>query len=380
MKVVFVSNYLNHHQIPFCTYMDKYCDQFDFVASDIKSIQGYQKIENADYVSIYNDKNKCSIMKKIVQADFVIFGSSPHELIHLRMKENKLSYLYSERFYRKGLWRRWNPRTLIKLYDRIIKYRNKNMFVLCASAFLPLDLKLIGFPPNKCFRWGYFPMVCHNDFETLYYKKITQDSKVKILWVGRLIKLKHPEVVIKLSEKLMEAGYQFDLTIIGEGPLRDYLQMKIDKKKLNEYIHIVGSKKQDEVREYMEKSTIFLFTSSKQEGWGAVLNEAMSCGCTPVCSHSIGSVPFLIRNNENGIIYQFGKAKSLLRAVKKLIDNPENCKRMGKKAYSDMETLWNGDIAARRLLQLSDNLLVGNSSEYDSGPCSKASLINEDWL
>lgn len=380
MKVVFVSNYLNHHQIPFCTYMKNHCDQFDFIASDIESIQGYQEISNSDYVCIYNEENKSSIIEKILQADFVIFGSSPHELIQLRMAENKLSFLYSERFYKKGVWRRWNPRTLIKLYDRIIKYRRSSMYVLCASAFLPYDLKLIGFPLNKCYRWGYFPEVVHYDFDSLYNKKKRVDGKISLIWVGRLIELKHPEVVIKLTEYLKNAGYLFEFTIIGDGPMRSSLQKNINEKKLADYIHMVGSKNQKEVREYMEQSSIFLFTSARGEGWGAVLNEAMSCGCTPVCSHTIGSVPFLIRNNENGLIYQYGNQHSIVSAVKKLLDDPERCKKMGRNAYQDMVSPWNAEIAAKRLLILGSNLLSGNESEYESGPCSKATLIKDDWL
>ena len=49
----------------------------------------------------------------------------------------------------------------------------------------------------------------------------------------------------------------------------------------------------------MEKSEIFLFTSDKGEGWGAVLNESMNSACAVVASHAIGSVPFLLKDGEN---------------------------------------------------------------------------------
>lgn len=50
--------------------------------------------------------------------------------------------------------------------------------------------------------------------------------------------------------------------------------------------------KASEVRSYMEKADIYLFTSDFNEGWGAVLNESMNSGCAVVASHAIGSVPF----------------------------------------------------------------------------------------
>lgn len=380
MKVVFVSNYLNHHQKSFCDYMNNFCDEFHFIATDIQNIQGYQKISQADYVLVHNDKNKALISEKIIEADFVIYGSTLQELISIRMAKNKLSFLYSERFYKRGTWRRWNPKTLIKLYKRVVKYRKSNMYVLCASAFLPYDLKLIGFPPSKCYKWGYFPEVIQDSIENLKIRKKRIEGKTSLLWVGRLIELKHPEVLIELAERLMCAGYLFDVTIIGDGPMRGVIQNLIDEKSLKNFIHLEGTKSQTEVRQFMEKSNIFLFTSSHQEGWGAVLNEAMSSGCTPVGSHGIGSVPYLIRNKENGLVYQFGNSHSFVAAVMKLLDNPALCDEMGRNAYIDMSDLWNAEVAANRVLVLGRNLLIGMKTNYKNGPCSKAGVVKDNWL
>jgi glycosyltransferase involved in cell wall biosynthesis len=56
------------------------------------------------------------------------------------------------------------------------------------------------------------------------------------------------------------------------------------------------------VRDHMEAADIFLFTSDFNEGWGAVLNESMNSACAVVASHAIGSVPFLLKDGENGFI------------------------------------------------------------------------------
>ena len=45
----------------------------------------------------------------------------------------------------------------------------------------------------------------------------------------------------------------------------------------------------------MRKHEIFLFTSDRNEGWGAVSNESMSNGCMLVGSDGIGSIPFLVK-------------------------------------------------------------------------------------
>ena len=93
----------------------------------------------------------------------------------------------------------------------------------------------------------------------------------------------------------------------------------IKKYHLQNCVSLCGSLSPEKVREYMVKSQIFLFTSDYNEGWGAVLNEAMNSACAVIASHAIGSVPFLINNKKNGLIYQNGQMEDLYRKVKVLL-------------------------------------------------------------
>ena len=47
-------------------------------------------------------------------------------------------------------------------------------------------------------------------------------------------------------------------------------------------------------------------TSNQEEGWGVVVNEAMNSGCVVIGSNLAGSVPYLIENGKNGLIYNCG--------------------------------------------------------------------------
>ncbi|MFI3165942.1 MAG: hypothetical protein R3Y45_06715 [Bacillota bacterium] len=202
MKVVFVSNILNHHSEPLCEEFIKSGNQIYFIATSSSQGYGYQKEIIKDYVIKPLDiENKKLAISHIKDADIAIFGAGSDEYIRYRMIEDKLSYLYSERFFKKGVWRALIPSTRKKLYNRIGKYKNNKMYVLCASAYLPYDLSIINYPFNKCFKWGYFPRLNNTEnMEDLVSKKNT--NEVVILWVGRLIKLKHPEVMTKLAYKL----------------------------------------------------------------------------------------------------------------------------------------------------------------------------------
>ena len=106
----------------------------------------------------------------------------------------------------------------------------------------------------------------------------------------------------------------------------------------------------------------------------------MNSGCAVVASHAIGSVPFLINDKENGLIYEDGNIEDLYNKVKSLLDNNEECKILGQVAYKTMLNLWNPKTATERIIELSNSLLKNNNfNKYNNGPCSIAKKIKDDW-
>lgn len=381
MNLIFVTNMLNHHQYALCKAFREYFDDFKLVTTQKTTGIGYQTAQDAEFVFHYeNSEKKENIEKLICDADVVIFGACPNNLIEMRMKENKLSFLYSERFFKKGTWRRFIPSTRKDVKNRIVQYKNNSMYVLCASAYLPYDLKLLGFPVEKCFKWGYFPTANEYDTEQLLSKKT--GDQIKLLWVGRMLGWKHPDDAIRMAEKLKKTGVDFELSLIGDGVLKESLETMVNNKGLSDCIRLLGSKTTEEVRRYMEKASIFLFTSDRNEGWGAVLNEAMNSGCAVVASHAIGSVPYLLKHNKNGLIYRSGDVDGLYENVKYLMDTPGEQERLGKADYETITGLWNAEVAAERLINLSEHLLAGEKYPdlYRTGPCSRAEIIKDDWF
>ena len=171
------------------------------------------------------------------------------------------------------------------------------------------------------------------------------------------------------------------MNMIGTGELETHLDEMIQDNHLEEYVSILGSMPPEKVREHMERTSIYLFTSDKQEGWGAVLNESMNTGCAVVASHAAGAVPYLLKNDENGFIYESGNIEELYQKVKDLLDNPDKQKRMGAAAYQTITKEWNAEIAARRLMDLSERILHGEESPdiYTDGPCSNAEILKDTW-
>ena len=374
ITITFFSDYLNHHQIPFCEAMVKRIgDGFRFVATETVSERrlkmGYKKHEDEPYlVASYKDNSSyMEAMRLGYESDVVIIGSAPDDFIEKRLADNKLTFRYSERYFKKFSWR-FHPLAIKAHYQKDFRYRKKNLHMLCASAYTAPDCRFIFSYPYKTYRWGYFPPIrLYDDIDELIGLK----HPASILWAGRLIGLKHPEEAIYMAEKLKENGYRFTLNIIGDGELRPKLEQMIDNKALSDYVSILGFMSPEKVRENMEQSEIFLFTSDKNEGWGAVLNESMNSACAVVACREIGSVPYLIEDGVNGFIYDKHGRNSLYSHVKQLIEDKDLREKIQKNAYETMKNTWNAEVAADRLLHLIDCIQKGTETGYTSGPCSR---------
>ena len=146
----------------------------------------------------------------------------------------------------------------------------------------------------------------------------------------------------------------------------------INSYQLADCVNLLGARSTSEVREYMLKSEIHLFTSNREEGWGAVLNEAMSCACAVVANSEIGSVPYLIDNGVNGLVYDRGSVDSLVDCLVKLFDSYELRKRLGSEAYRTISEEWSPYKAAQNFLQLVGDLQSNREVSIKHGPCSPA--------
>lgn len=387
MKITFYSNFLNHHQLPFCKAMVNLIgEEFTFVATEPiateRLVMGYADM-NKEFPFVlrtYDGEKEYKKAKSLaVESDVIIFGSAPNEFVDIRMKQDKLTFKYAERLFKKGTYRRFIPTTRKKVFNEYAKYKNNNLYILSASAYTSYDLSLCGFPDEKCIKWGYFPDIKKHEFKELMAKK--NNDTIKILWAGRFIDWKRTKDAIEIAKKLKNDGYSFSLNIIGNGNYEESLRQLVNKKNLSDKVSFLGSMSPDKVREHMESANIYLFTSNFQEGWGAVLNEAMNSGCAIVASHAIGSVPYLLNHGVNGLIYKYGDNDDFYNNVKYLMDDIQKQREFGKEAYEALVKTWNAKVVAKRFLNISEQLLNGKTLKlYDDGPCSRAKIIKNNWI
>lgn len=378
MKVSFYTNFLTHHQLPFCLEMyKKYGDDFKFVSTvkinEERLSLGYKDMDN-DYPFVLkayeSDEKYQEAMKLALDSDVVIMGSTQSdEYITERLKQDKLTFRYYARIFYKGVFSIFDFKNLKIVYNKHFKYiKNKNLYLLCASSYGPNDFNRLGMYIDKSFKWGYFPETKKYNEKELIAKK--DNDRISIIWVGRFIKEKHPEDVIKLARKLRKNGYKFEIKMLGNGKLFEKIKNQVAKYNLKDIVKLVGPVESDKVREYMEKSNIFICTSDRTERWGVVLNEAMNSGCATVAYREIGGVPFLIKNSYNGFAYS--NFNDLYNKTVNLINDKKLREKISVNAYKTISEIWTAENATKNFELLINSIVDKKGNPVTEGPASNA--------
>jgi len=372
MKIVFYSIILNHHQVNVADELWNLTNHnYKFVElTKCLDTKGCSKdFSKRPYLlrAWENTESFQKAMELAKTADVCVFSNS-QSLVFMkeRLKKGLLSFEMNERWLKKGIINLFSPRLIKNKWEYFINnWGKKPLYKLCMGAFVAKDDNFLHTFKNKCYKWGYFTSI----------KKIQNSKKnkiIKIIWVSRFIKWKHPELAIKMVKNLIISSYAVKLDMYGEGDLKIPMQNLVKKLKLENVITFKGKINNEVLISKMAEYDIALLTSDKQEGWGAVANEFMSQGCALVGSNNVGSIPYLIKEKETGLIFKDRDINSLTEKVKWLIDNPEQRKQIQNNAIELIQNTWSPANAARSFLQLINDLKEGKETSILEGPCSKA--------
>ena len=384
MKIVYFSNYFNHHQKPFADAMNEVDGvEYTFVCTtkipNFRKRLGYQEL-TAEYVldATQSEENKKKALDLALSADVAIFGGGKTiDYIAERLKLKKITFNTSERRLKRGFVNALSPNFLKHLWIYFRYGKNSPYYMLCCSAYTANDYNLFKAFINKCYKWAYFTKVNEMNIDEILALK--RQERCRIMWCSRFIGWKHPELCLDLAKRLRDDNLNFVIDMYGNGPLLEKYQKLVLENGLSKYINILGNRTNDEILIAMQKHNIFLFTSDQNEGWGAVANEAMSNGCTLVGADKIGAVPFLVKDGINGKIFKSKDGGSLYNAVRALVFNRDLCEKIAKEAYINMRDIWSPENAALRFITLVDNIKLGRMLTFEEGPCSQALPINEKY-
>lgn len=379
MKLAFYCNHLNHHQVRVADELYRLLgSEYVFISTEPrnnKSLKGGVDYSSRPYCILAGESREAhdKAMELARTAEVCVFGACSQEYAVERasQKDCGLSFEMGERWLKRGWINVLSP-TLRRWWMNYMRYyHNKPFYKLCSSAFVAQDDNRLGAYLGRHFKWGYFTGVdC--DFDVEASSDVSTTGITPLMWCSRFLSWKHPELAVKMAQRLKEDGFGFVLDFYGCGEVEQKTRDMVTRLGLDDVVRFHGAIPNDQVLKEMRRHKIFLFTSDRFEGWGAVANEAMSQGCALVGSDAIGSVPYLIDQCLNGMIFKSGDVNSLTDCVKALITNQSLLEDIRYNAIETMQTIWSPAVAARNLLQLIDDIKNGRPCSIEAGPCSIA--------
>lgn len=172
-------------------------------------------------------------------------------------------------------------------------------------------------------------------------------NKFKLITVGRLVPYKGFDMIleaISASESLRKC----ELTIVGDGPQRSYLEERIEALNLTATVKLIGWRSQFELASLMRESHAFVFPSLREFGGGVVL-EAMACGLPCIVADYGG--PAELVNADCGILIPMrGRQEfvmQLQKSMEDLVSNPERCEIMSRNAMERVRSEFLWDVKAK---------------------------------
>jgi len=229
------------------------------------------------------------------------------------------------------------PRTSVRrLVTPILKFvvRNCDAVVVSGSA-CKAHMVEYGARSGKIFvspnaSWVEVPLRA-----TLQSSRIVSGKNFKILYLGRLVRLKGGDYLIRAFFRLEKERDDVELLIVGDGDFRGDLERLAEDLGVKNIAFMGACDVADRWYYYSECSVFVLpsvYCPDHCEAWGLTLNEAMQFGKPVISTDAAGAAFDLIRHGVNGFVVKNADVESLYQALKRILDDPVLARRMGARS------------------------------------------------
>jgi glycosyltransferase involved in cell wall biosynthesis len=321
MILVFWQNKVSPHQLPYIQCLVKENEVFLVISESVdkerEKIGWISLIDKAISfgIKVYlkpDDNEIKSLIKKSQQGFHFFTGITSFKFVFNAFKLS-LKYKINRNIIVEGPFLFNKPKILhiLKTFltDRkYFKYINK-VYAIGESA--EKWYLFWGFKRDQVIPFIY----CVNNIEKLILSSQISGNP-KFLFVGNLIKRKGVDFILDCLVTEPSGKFQFD--IVGDGVESEKLEF-LSRKAQNE-INFLGVKQNSSINEIF-KNYDCLILPSRHDGWGAVVNEALTNGLFVLVSEKCGSKS-LIMNGINGRVFDLNK-KSFNNQFNKVIRDIE---------------------------------------------------------
>jgi glycosyltransferase involved in cell wall biosynthesis len=174
----------------------------------------------------------------------------------------------------------------------------------------------------------------------------SNDRREYAVFVGRLGQEKGLCTLLQSWEGLPRVP----LKIIGDGPLRSWIEEYITRKRMSQ-IEVLGNVAHSIVIEHLKKAFFLIMPSSIYETFGRVIIEAYAAG-TPVIASRIGAIRELVREERTGLLFEPGSITDLSAKVRNALENPAKLRIWGLEARLEYEEKYNAEKYYQRLMEI----------------------------
>ena len=220
------------------------------------------------------------------------------------------------------------------------------------------------------------------------FSEITHETDVpaplRIVSVGRLVPFKGFENLIAACGLLRNKALDFRCEIIGDGPLREKLQSRIDQAGLHSHVILRGSLTQAQVFESLQRCDVFALASVVDEAGASdvfptVIQEAMACA-RPVVSTRLAGIPETVIGGETGFLVSPGDVAAFADALEKLLRSRDLRFQFGAAAKARIEKHFRIETTIEPLLALFDQLQRKSSPAIAPSPTeNKIAYLIDLW-
>ena len=167
----------------------------------------------------------------------------------------------------------------------------------------------------------------------------------RFVCVGRLCEQKGQLLLVEAAAMLAREGLDFELALIGDGPMRGQIESAVRAQKLERHVS------NQQVKQEILGSRAMVLPSFA-EGLPVVLMEAMALG-RPVISTYIAGIPELVEPGVNGWLVPAGSVQLLKQAMREaLMAHPEKLTAMGAAGASRVLRAHDARAGAAKLAEL----------------------------
>ena len=159
------------------------------------------------------------------------------------------------------------------------------------------------------------------------------------------------ETLIDAFARIQNADARF--VVVGEGPERDVLIARAHQAGIAARSLFVPASL--DVASWYRSIDVFVLPSTN-ESFSNSLMEAMACGCAVIGSN-VGGNPELVRDSDNGLLFEAGNAADLAEKLQTAVGNPDLRRRLAAAAVRTIHGEYTREAAARRVAELYEGFL-----------------------